>query len=219
MTAIFLDFGGVLSPPIEELFADYERKTGISPADLKWAMKQVGTDLGVEPLAPVELAMITENEWVDRLHAALLTRDPDYDVSRSDRDFGKQWFAGHRVNRRISQLVPDLKARGYTVGILTNNVVEWEPTWRRMVGLDDVVDVIVDSCRVGVRKPDAQIFEIAQQLSGSPAHQCYLVDDLPENCAAALIAGWQSVQFRHTEQAIADLNRSLLVDNPAIRGA
>lgn len=42
-SAVFLDFGGVLSPPIEDLFAEYERKTGIAPSDLKAAMAGVAT--------------------------------------------------------------------------------------------------------------------------------------------------------------------------------
>ncbi|WP_228001656.1 HAD family hydrolase [Nocardia australiensis] len=221
MTAVFLDFGGVLSPPIEELFEDYERKTGIAPLELKWAMQQVADDLGVPMLAPVELAMITEAEWVDRMHAALLARDPSIDLSRSESAFGRQWFAGHRVNSHMSQLVSDLKARGYQVGILTNNVVEWEPYWRAMVGLDDVVDHIVDSCRVGARKPDPRIFELARQMTGLPSHECYLVDDLAENCAAAVAAGWQTVRFVDTAQAVTELEELLgrIVVAPTIRGA
>ncbi|MBF6179984.1 HAD family hydrolase [Nocardia otitidiscaviarum] len=213
MSMVYLDFGGVLSPPIAELFEAYERKTGIAPAALQWAMARVAADLGVAPLAPIELAMLPETEWVDRLHAALRERDPAVDLSRSEREFGAQWFAGHDVNPRVRQLVFDLRARGHRVGILTNNVVEWEPVWRRMVDLDDAVDHIVDSCRVGVRKPDPAIFDLARERAGVPAEECVLVDDLAENCAAAIAAGWRAVRFVDAAQAIAELNARL--DEPS----
>ncbi|WP_405493918.1 HAD family hydrolase [Nocardia sp. NBC_00511] len=206
MSMIYLDFGGVLSPPIEDLFTVYETKTGIAPADLKWAMAQVAAELGVQPLAPIELALLPETEWVDGLHAALRRRYPDIDLSRSRRDFGVQWFDGHRVNPVVRQLAFDLRTRGHQVGILTNNVVEWEPTWRRMVDLDEVADHIVDSCRVGVRKPDPAIFEIARDLAGVPAAECVLVDDLAENCAAARASGWHAVRFLDAAQSISELD-------------
>lgn len=209
MSMVYLDFGGVLSPPIEDLFVEYERRTGIAPADLKWAMAQVAADLGEEPLAPIELALLPETEWVDRLHAALRRRYPAIDLSRSRRDFGAQWFAGHQVNPVVRQLVFQLRERGHQVGILTNNVVEWEPSWRRMVDLDEVVDHIVDSCRVGVRKPDPRIFEIARERAGVPASECILVDDLAENCAAAVAAGWRAVRFLDAAQAISELDALL----------
>ncbi|MGW4774847.1 HAD-IA family hydrolase [Nocardia sp. NPDC004278] len=209
MSTVFLDFGGVLSPPIEDLFTDYERKTGITPADLKWAMRQVADQLDVEPLAPIELAMIPETEWVDRMHAVLRARDPGIDLSRSERAFGSQWFAGHQANPAMRGLAFDLLERGHQVGILTNNVVEWEPVWRRMVDLDDVVELVVDSCRVGVRKPDPRIFEVASTRAAVASEGCLLVDDLAENCAAAVAAGWRAVQFRDAAQAISELEQLL----------
>ncbi|GDY33036.1 hypothetical protein GTS_46690 [Gandjariella thermophila] len=109
----------------------------------------------------------------------------------------------------MRRLVFDLRDRGHQVGILTNNVVEWEPIWRRMVDLDHVVDHIVDSCRVGVRKPDPRIFEIARERTGLPAGDCVLVDDLAENCVAAEAAGWGAVRFHSAEQAISELNELL----------
>ncbi|QNG20563.1 HAD family phosphatase [Rhodococcus triatomae] len=206
---VFVDFGGVLSPPIEDLFLDYERKTGISPAQLKAAMASVANGLGVDVLAPVELGLISEVEWVERMHRWLVPRGVD--VSRSEPDFGAQWFAGHQVNTAVRDLVIDLSGKGYRVGILTNNVREWEPYWRRMVDLDDHVDVIVDSYAVGVRKPDPEIFRIAEERIGAAPGTSILVDDLGVNCEAARSAGWGAVRFGDTDQAVADLRELLSV--------
>ncbi|AFA75897.1 putative hydrolase [Gordonia polyisoprenivorans VH2] len=206
-SAVFLDFGGVLSPPIEDLFTEYERKTGIAPSDLKAAMAGVADRLGVDVLAPVELGMLTEQEWVQGLHTWLTARN--IDVSRSELEFGRQWFAGHEVNSVIRDLAVQLRGSGYRVGILTNNVREWEPYWRPMVGLDDEVDVIVDSYAVRLRKPDPEIFALAAERIGVPGTKVILVDDLRVNCDAAENAGWGAVQFVETSSALADLARLL----------
>ncbi|RZL75741.1 MAG: HAD family phosphatase [Rhodococcus sp. (in: high G+C Gram-positive bacteria)] len=209
-TTVFLDFGGVLSPPIEDLFVDYERKTGISPADLKAAMAGVADGLGVEVLAPVELGLLTEAEWVSRMHRWLTSRG--IDVSRAESDFGRQWFAGHQVNTTMRDLVYELKAQGYRVGILTNNVREWEAHWRPMVGLDDDVDAIVDSYDVGCRKPEPEIFAISEARIGAAPGTAILIDDLESNCAAARRSGWGAVRFVDNDQTLADLAALLRED-------
>ncbi|GAA4675772.1 HAD family hydrolase [Gordonia humi] len=206
-SAVYFDFGGVLSPPIEELFLEYERKTGIAPSDLKAAMAGVADPLGVDVLAPVELGMLTEDEWVRRLHAWLTARG--IDVSRSQREFGRQWFDGHGVNETVRNLALQLRRSGYRVGVLTNNVREWEPYWRSMVGLDDEVDAIVDSYAVGLRKPDPRVFALAADRIGVPGPEVILVDDLQVNCDAAENAGWEAVHFVDNSRALVDLSRLL----------
>ncbi len=90
-------------------------------------------------------------------------------------------------------------------GILSNNVVEWEAHWHAIVAPVGEVDCIVDSCKVGVRKPDPDIFRRAEKEAGVPAAECVLVDDLAENCEAARSVGWRAVHFRNNAQAVRDL--------------
>ncbi|WP_275629362.1 HAD family phosphatase [Pseudomonas sp. 273] len=193
---VWFDFGGVLSPPIPELFAQYERKTGIAPAALQQAMQDVADDLGVPMLAPIENALISEEQWGIRLAEALRRNDPQLDLSRARLTrFGQQWFSGVQPNPAMREAARRLKGAGYQVGILTNNVVEWEPYWRELVDLDAVVDLIVDSSRERCRKPDARFFEIATQRSGRLPAQSLLIDDVAENIAAAAAQGWQTLHF------------------------
>lgn len=100
-----------------------------------------------------------------------------------------------------------LKQAGYRVGILTNNVVEWELHWRAMVGLDEVVDLIVDSSQEGSRKPDAAFFEVATARSGVPPYSSLLIDDVAENIEAAAGLGWQVLHFVDNRQTLAHLQR------------
>lgn len=200
---IFFDFGRVLSPPLDVLFQSYEEKTGIKKEELSSAMYSVAREMKVPTLAPIELALITEEEWMRRIHSWLNKRK--IDTSRSDLDFGRQWFAGHTVNGSMKDLLLRLKDSGYKVGLLTNNVREWEPYWRSMVCLDEHLDTIIDSYAVGVRKPDPAIFLLATEKISSDPNQCILIDDLRENCLSAESCGWSSVQFSSDEQVVQDI--------------
>jgi putative hydrolase of the HAD superfamily len=206
---LWFDFGGVLSPSLPDLFGRYEERTGIPVATLQAAIAAVGDEYGLPPLAPIELALLDERTWVRKLHAAIRSRQPELDLSRSEPDFGRQWFSGHVVNAKVRDLVLELAAAGLRVGVLSNNVVEWEPYWRPMVGLDDVVTDLVDSCKVGVRKPDPRIFELAAGRNGADPRDCILVDDLAENCRAAEQAGWTAIRFVETDQAVGDVRAAV----------
>jgi putative hydrolase of the HAD superfamily len=212
MTAkmIWFDFGGVLSPPIQTLYDIYESRTGLARDHIESAMAEVARPLGVHPLAPIELALMTQRDWGSRMREALTRLYPSLDTSRCEFEtHGDQWFADIPPNTEMINLFREVKQRGHKVGILTNNVVEWEGPWRAMVGLDGVADAIVDSCKVGARKPERRIFDIAAKLACSTLTENILIDDVPENCAAAQQLGWNAILFETNEQTRRDLLGSL----------
>ena len=207
---IWFDFGGVLSPPIDELFEIYHSRTGIPSNALKEAMKQVAADMGCDMLSPIENALLTEFEWGTLLRKKLLDLYPNLDTSKARLEhFGEQWFANITPNLAMIEEFKGLKKLGYTVGILTNNVVEWETHWKAMLGLGDLPDFIVDSCKERRRKPEPEFFYLAEKQSGVAAHECILIDDLKNNCDAAAERGWKTVLFTDSETAISEL-RTLL---------
>ncbi|WP_446225344.1 HAD family hydrolase [Nocardia sp. IBHARD005] len=206
---VWFDFGGVLSPPLDELFLRYEQVAGIPVDLLKHAIAEVGASYGLAPLAPIELALLDERTWVRKLHTVLRAKAPELDLSRSELDFGRQWFAGHQVNGAVRDFAIELAASGTRVGVLSNNVVEWESYWRTMIDLEDVLSALVDSCQVGFRKPDREIFTIAAETAGADPRDCLLVDDLAENCAAARQAGWRAVRYSDADQAIGEVRQAL----------
>lgn len=212
LKAIWFDFGGVLSPPIEELFSIYEGKTGVNRVQIEAAMAAIAEPLGVHPLAPIELALLTQHDWGAQMREQLNRLYPGLDVSRCRFEtHGDQWFADVPRNEAMIALLLEVRAQGYKVGVLTNNVVEWEGPWRRMLDIDHVVDDIVDSCKVNCRKPEPAIFALAASRLGCSPHECLLIDDLEENCHAARRAGWQAIVFRDNEQVAREL-RALTAD-------
>lgn len=194
---IWFDFGGVLSPPIEDLFTTYERRTGLTADALKCAMHAVAQPMGLPTLAPIELGVLSEPEWGSLMRRHLEDHHPDQNLSIARLEaFGEQWFSGIVANAHAVTLLHQVHALGYGVGVLSNNVLEWGPYWRPIITpVEDVVSAIIDSAEVGARKPDEEIFRVAETAVGATADQCVLIDDLAENCAAARRYGWQALQF------------------------
>ncbi|EDA0234366.1 HAD-IA family hydrolase [Salmonella enterica] len=206
MKIIWFDFGGVLSPSVPDLFTSYYLKTGIPPAVLQRAMKEVADDMNMDVLAPVEKAIITEREWGAGIRLKLRQSAPELDLSQARLEqFGEQWFDGILPNQLMIDLFRKVKATGLKAGILTNNVVEWENHWKRVAGISEEADVIVDSCKVGCRKPETEIFAIAAERAGVRPEENLLIDDVPENCMAARQCGWESVHFKDNSSAVMEV--------------
>ncbi len=86
-------------------------------------MLDVANVMNMPMLAPIENAVLTELEWGTLLHKSLQKLYPDLDTTKAElENFGKQWFAGIEANAIMIWLVK----QGYQLGILTNNVIEWE---------------------------------------------------------------------------------------------
>ena len=204
--AIVSDFGGVLTTPLLAAFAAFQDDSGISPENLGKAMR-VGLEEGEEiPLFRLERGEISEDEFIEGLEdglEAVLDHRPRLHHFRQ-----KFWGALH-PNEPMVELMRELKASGLKMAMLTNNVREWEPLWRSMLPVDEIFEEIVDSGFVGVRKPEARIYELTLERIGIPAEACLFVDDVEVNCQGARKAGMSAVHFRDNAQAIAEIRAAL----------
>jgi putative hydrolase of the HAD superfamily len=103
----------------------------------------------------------------------------------------------------------ELKASGYRMAMLTNNVREWEPLWRSMLPVDEIFETVVDSGFVGCRKPESRIYALTLERIGMTAERCLFVDDVEVNCEGARKAGIAAVHFQDNDQAIAEIRAAL----------
>jgi HAD superfamily hydrolase (TIGR01509 family) len=84
----------------------------------------------------------------------------------------------------------------YKVGLLTNTMPGLITTMRRNHQLPDVAyDAIVDSSEVAAIKPEARIYEAAQERASCPASEILLIDDSRVNLMAAEKLGWHVMWF------------------------
>jgi putative hydrolase of the HAD superfamily len=64
---------------------------------------------------------------------------------------------------------------------------------------------------VGLRKPDPEIYTLTlARLGGVEPKRCVFVDDVELNCDTARELGMEAIRFESAEQAIPELERSLL---------
>ena len=208
--AVISDFGGVLTTPLMNSFAAFQDRTGIPAAALGSAMQAIAEREGSHPLFELETGRMSERDFLERLREAL---EPLLGHRPQMHGFREIYFEALEPNQPMIDLMRALRARGLRMALLTNNVREWEPLWRSMLPVDEIFEVVVDSAFVGMRKPDAPIYELAVERLGdeiAPA-ECLFVDDVLVNVEAALELGMNAIHFRDNEQAIAEIERALTV--------
>jgi putative hydrolase of the HAD superfamily len=205
ISTVISDFGGVLTTPLEEAFAGFVNDTGVSLGDLGTALMTIGAELGANPIFELEVGRLTEAEFVRRLSDALAAasgRRVELDT------FGTVFFRHLHTNEPMFALMAELRARGFRMGLCTNNVQEWQPLWRTPE-IDALFPVIVDSGFVGVRKPDAEIYLMTLEQLGATAAETLFVDDMEINCDAARQLGMHALQFTDNDATAAAIRVAL----------
>jgi epoxide hydrolase-like predicted phosphatase len=196
------DFGGVLTTPLVDAFAGVQAQAGIPPEALGRALADVASTDGRHPLHELETGRMTEPAFMARIEQAL-AKELGHEVHMVD--FSEMYFSHLRPNRELIDYMLACRREGYRMALCTNNVREWEARWRRMMPVDEIFEVVVDSAFVGVRKPDPEIYALTVQRLGVTAAQCLFLDDFEVNCAAAREAGMTAVRFSSTEQALGEM--------------
>ena len=70
---------------------------------------------------------------------------------------------------------------------------------------EGLFDAVVISGRVGMRKPEPEIFRHTCALLGLPAERCVMVDDLPHNITGAADVGLLGVLHHSYPETLAEL--------------
>ena len=203
--AVIFDFGGVLTEPIHGLFERLAEGSGASLADV--AMLLIGS-----------YAENLDHPW-HRLERGEIPFD---DVCRWAADEGTRrgWqldlgtmpeLMNHLTIRpQAVDYVRELRTRGYATGMITNNVFEFGDNWRAMLPLEEIFDVVVNSCEVGLRKPDPRIYRLAlERLGGLAPQEVAFLDDFPENIRGAEEVGLQAIRVTDWQPAIDALENLL----------
>jgi putative hydrolase of the HAD superfamily len=213
---VVVDYGGVLTNPLAETLVLFATRVGVNPLVLAGAFAAAARECGESPMAALETARITESQLVERLLPHL---PPGSEARLQGREFGELWFEGRRPNAPFLQFLREVKASGYQLALLTNNVREWEHRWRAQVPVDELFPVVVNSAHEGVRKPDPRIFQTLLARLDTTAQRCLFVDDDEDNCAAAAALGMAVVHFTDTDSAISAIRSALADGTQYVEGA
>jgi putative hydrolase of the HAD superfamily len=207
ITTVISDFGGVLTTPLVQSFAAVQDETGIPFEELAKAMSRIEEADGNHPLYELETGKLTEVDFLTKLGDEL---EPALGHRPELHRFSEIYFEALHPNPPMIEVMRQAKDAGYRMGLLTNNVREWEPLWRPMLPVDEIFEAVVDSGFVGCRKPDREIYDLMlDRLDGVPADECLFVDDVDVNCTAARELGMSAIQYKHNDQAIPEVRAVL----------
>ena len=122
--------------------------------------------------------------------------------------FVAYWFEkDSRLATPLLQELASLRAMGTPVYLATNQEHLRAAYLMNALRLADHVDGIFYSAQLGVKKPDTEFFSSVQTSIGLRGEEILLIDDSPENIAAALEAGWQALHW--TAQTPSNILRTL----------
>jgi putative hydrolase of the HAD superfamily len=118
------------------------------------------------------------------------------------RNFSQDDFFGFMLNQ--SKLLPDgalgileelAASHKCMLGALNNEARETNEFRFASFGLRNYFEVALSSCYLGLRKPDAAIYQRALDILGRPAGRILFIDDRAGNVAGAVSAGMKGIQF------------------------
>jgi putative hydrolase of the HAD superfamily len=206
ITTVISDFGGVLTTPLVQSFAAVQDQTGIPFEELAKAMARISEEEGKHPLYELETGRLTEADFLRKIGDEL---EPELGHRPELHRFREIYFEALHPNEPMIELMREAKASGRRMGLLTNNVREWEPLWRTMLPVDEIFEVVVDSGFVGCRKPDREIYDLTLERMEVAARECIFIDDTDVNCDAARELGMTAVHYRDNDQAVPEIRAAL----------
>ena len=202
-TAVLWDFGGVILTSPFEAFNRYEREQGL-PLDFIRTVN--ATDPHGNAWARLERSEVSPIEFDDVFateSAALGHCIPGRDVLA---------LLSGDVRPEMVAMLDRVKAAGYLTACLTNNVTGEHASLERGAEIGAIMmrfDAVVESSKIGVRKPEPRFYEIACELLGVRPEHCVFLDDLGINLKPAAAMGMTTIKVVDAATAIADLTRIL----------
>lgn len=202
--AVLWDFGGVILSSPFEAFNRYEADRGL-PQDIIRTVNAKNPDGNAWAL--LERNDITPAEF-DALFAseseALGHRIPGADVLA---------LLSGDVRPAMVRALDMVKESGFLMACLTNNVVVTspEPTPRQaeVAAIMQKFHHVVESSKVGCRKPEPRFYEIACDLLDVQPTECVFLDDLGINLKPAAAMGMRTIKVGDPAIALNELSGHL----------
>ena len=191
--AAIFDLGGVMTEPL------FRNRRDVDPAYLSLVAfflnefkDHYHLPTGAHDLHLLETGKISDDEFFDRMCARYAEAGNDPVDARLAQKviFGR----GMVASSAMADAVRQVKEAGYKTALLTNISRDGEAMWRGLIPVDDLFDIVIDSSKVGLRKPDPRIYELTCERLGVSPDRCMFIDDLACNVEAAAQLGMHTIQ-------------------------
>jgi putative hydrolase of the HAD superfamily len=212
--AVLWDFGGVILSSPFEAFNRYEAEAGL-PKDFIRGLNARNVDANA--WAKMERSEVSLEGFVELFE-------------EEARQQGGHKVDGWRILQSLSgdirpQMVEALRrcSRAFRVACITNNMKHGEgPGMARSADkAKDVAEImmlfehVVESSKLGLRKPDPRIYKHACDLLGVQPEECVYLDDLGINLKPARALGMRTIKVGDPDLAIDELQSMVGI---ALRG-
>lgn len=187
--AVLWDFGGIFTPSPFGAAHAYAESEGIDPVEFVELVFGRYDDDTDHVWHQLERGEVTMADALAQIAAEAAARELPFDLMKMFSSLG----ADHD-RTVVVDTVRKVREHGVRTAIVTNNIREYGDAWRGMVPVDELFDVIVDSCEEGIRKPDPRIFTIAlERLGVEDAERTVFLDDFDGNISAARALGMHGI--------------------------
>jgi putative hydrolase of the HAD superfamily len=211
--AVIWDYGGVIATSPFRGMQRFEDSLGLPPgsvAELMFGASYAHGDGGVgeeeHDFHLLEKGRLSVKEYVARLDARAKARFGEHITMN---DLSALGSGGSGIHWEMVHCIRAVKARGFQTAILTNNIAEYGEYWLASFPSAEM-DVIVDSSRVGMRKPEPAIYVHTAAELGVAPEVCVFLDDVEANVDAARAVGMHVIHVGpDVRQAIAELEALL----------
>lgn len=203
--AVIFDLGGVVFDSPLEFIRDYERRHGLPEHFIARIVGGYGGTDG--PWHRLERGELTLSSFCAQFDADIQAAGENV----SSADLMNEMAARSKLRPAMLDAIRSVRSRGIKVAALTNNWVMGSDHEHdaRLERLRVEFHVFVESCRVGMRKPDPRIYELTcQRLEIEPARALFL-DDMGQNLKAAKALGMKTIKVGDPAIALAELEQVL----------
>ena len=205
INVVLFDFGGVVTTSPFEAFARYEKDVGAPPDSIR---RINSTNSDDNAWAKMERSEVSTAEFCELFEAEAA-------------ELGLE-LSGQKVLACLSGTVRPQMVRALEIlrtririGCITNNMKSghgagMSRTSEQAASIAQIMEmfeVVVESAKVGLRKPDVRIYEMACLELGVEPRNCAYLDDLGINCKPAASLGMVAIKGVDPDVALNDLEK------------
>jgi putative hydrolase of the HAD superfamily len=202
--AVIWDFGGVFTTSPFEAFNRYEARRGL-PKDL---------------LRTINATNPHDNAWALFERAQINAAGFDVKFAEEAKALGHDVRGADVLPLLSGEVRPGMVAalktckQHFKVGCITNNMrdagkgagmASSEEGASKVGYIMAEFDAVIESSKVGLRKPDPKIYLMMCDLLSVKPEACVYLDDLGINCKPAAQLGMTAIKVQSEAQALADL--------------
>ncbi|MGI9577303.1 MAG: HAD-IA family hydrolase [Microthrixaceae bacterium] len=196
--AVLFDFGGVILSSPFDAFATYEQRAELAPGTIRTIN---ATNPDTNAWARLERAQVDLDEFVELFESEAL--ELGHSVSGAE---VLECLKGE-LRPEMVKAIRLLRER-FAIALLTNNFLTGSPDWSAggsFAELVDLFDVVVESSRVGCRKPERRFYELALEELDIAATEAVFLDDLGINLKPAREMGMTTIKVEDPAVALVEL--------------